>query len=66
MMAASDGEATSVLMLNIHKDEILDPVVMLDRCYSHVRFVNCSGHLEGDKLCLSDIPAFGIAAFEVK
>lgn len=66
MMAASDGEATSVLMLNIHKDEILDPVVTLDRCYSHVRFVNCSGHLEGDKLCLSDIPAFGIAAFEVK
>lgn len=66
MLASSDGCATSVLMLNIWRDEILDPVVQLDRCYSQIRFVNCSGHMTGDKVYLTDIPAFGAAAFEVK
>lgn len=66
MLTSSDGNAASVLMLNIYQDEVLDPVVQLDKHYSQIRFVNCSGHLEGDKVYLSDIPAFGVAAFEVK
>ena len=66
MLASSNEGATAVLMLNIFKDEMLDPVVQLDKCYSQIRFVNCSGHMTGDKVYLTHIPAFGAAAFEVK
>ena len=66
ILAASDGKATSVLLLNAFVDEILDPVVRLDKCYSQIRFINCSGHMTGDQVRLTDIPAFGAAAFEVK
>ena len=66
MLTSSDGSATSVLMLNSFKDEMLDPVVQLDKCYGKIRFVNCSGHMTEDKVYLTDIPAYGVAAFEVK
>ncbi len=66
-MLASKGEnALSVALANVSIDEALDPVVELDKNYSEIRFVNCSGRLEGDKVYLSDIAAYGLCAFEVK
>ncbi len=64
---ASRGEnSLSVALANIFIDDVIDPVVELDREYSKIRFVNCSGKLVGNKVYLSDISAYGFAAFEVE
>jgi hypothetical protein len=56
----------SVLLMNVCLDDIIAPEIMLDREYSEIKFVNCTGTLCGDKVCLSDLTPYGIAAFEVK
>jgi len=66
-MITSVGEgAMSVAMMNVHLDDIITPEVLLDREYKEIRFISGSGRLEGDRVILSDIPAYGFAAFEVK
>ena len=66
-MLASKGEnALSVALANVSIDEALNPVVELDKKYSEIRFVNCDGRLEDDKVYLSDIAAYGLCAFEVR
>lgn len=66
-MLTSAGESgMAVAMLNIHLDSAFAPEVRLDKEYSSIRFVSGSGRLEGDKVILDDIPAYGFAAFEVR
>lgn len=65
ILASSDGEKMSVAISNIFMDEVFEPVIQLDRTYHEIRFLNCTGTLEGDKVILSDIPAYGFVAFEV-
>lgn len=48
---------------NFFADEIFSPEVTLDKKYSSAEFINCSGRLSGNKIILSDIPAFGFAGF---
>ena len=66
LLAASDGAASSVLLLNVSVDDVLSPTIRLDRAYTDVRFVGCDGRLEGDTVYLSDISPYGKAAFEVR
>lgn len=66
VIASRDEKSMSVFMANIFMDEILNPEIVLDKEYSNVRFINCSGKLKKDKLFLNDIPAYGFAAFEVE
>ncbi|MBQ8342139.1 MAG: hypothetical protein IJX39_06230 [Clostridia bacterium] len=68
MICAENAEnnTRSVALFNCFEDEVLSPVVTLDRDFSHIRFVNCTGELRGNTVLLSDIPPFGTAAFEVK
>ncbi len=66
ILAATDEEAMSVALMNVFLDEMIDPVIRLDKVYSEIRFVNCSGRLEGDTVYLTEIPAYGFAAFEVR
>jgi hypothetical protein len=40
-------------------------VITLDKQYKSIRFVNCAGRLEGDKVYIEHIPPYGFAAFEV-
>ncbi len=61
-----DKTAMSVALFNVFEDEILSPEIVLDGAYSSVRFVNCEGVLNGDRITLTDISPFGFAAFEVK
>ncbi|MBQ8742738.1 MAG: hypothetical protein IJZ03_05170 [Clostridia bacterium] len=63
---AADEDSMSVLLMNIHLDDVIEPFVQLDRSYSDIRFINCSGRLDGDKVYLSDIGSYSMAAFEVK
>ena len=55
----------AVGLWNFHADPIFEPVVQLDEEYASISFVNCSGRLEGSRVYLSELPAFGIAFFEV-
>ena len=64
--AAKSGNAMSVLLLNIHMDSIDRPVLELDGEYKTIRAVNCTATLEGNKVTLSGIEPYGMAAFEVK
>lgn len=65
LLTSSDGSAMSVAMLNIFDDDIIEPVVRLDKAYSGIRFVNCSGTLDGDTVCLESMAPHSFAAFEV-
>ena len=56
----------AVGLWNLHADIAIEPVIELDHVYTSVEFINCSGTLRGDRVFLSDIPAFGFAAFEVR
>ena len=62
---AKDVSSMSVLLLNIHLDSIDEPVIELDHVYTNIKCVNCTGVIEGDRVRLSPIPGYGMAAFEV-
>lgn len=65
-MVSKDETAMGVALFNQFEDEILKPEIQLDREYTSISFVNCTGQLEKDKVYLSEIAPFGVAAFEVK
>lgn len=62
----ADKSAMSVLFLNSFDDYEFDVEVELYKSYSDVRFVNCSGRLEDNKVVIDRIDAHGFAAFEVR
>ncbi|MBQ2707292.1 MAG: hypothetical protein IJF67_03435 [Clostridia bacterium] len=66
ILASKGNGAMSVALANVHLDDVFAPEIRLDKAYSEIRFVNCTGTLDGDKVTLSDIPPYGFAAFEVK
>ena len=65
MIMEGDGKM-AVALLNLFIDSIDDAEIKLDRPYQNIRFLNCSGRLEGDTVYL-DQPVYGytVAAFEV-
>lgn len=66
LLSSKNDKALSVALANVYFDELLSPIIELDKEYTHIRFLGCSGKLEGDKVHLSDISPFGFCAFEVK
>lgn len=66
VLTSKDKASMSVLFANISIDDVIEPVIKLDKAYNEIKFVNCTGTLCGNKVCLSDITPYGIAAFEVK
>lgn len=66
ILSSKDESAMSVMLLNISLDDILNPEIKLDKEYKEIKFVNCSGTLNGDTVTLSDITPYGLAMFEVK
>lgn len=65
VMTAKGDNKMSVLMMNVFMDDIEKVTFTLDKEYSAVRFVNCSGRLDKDKIYIDFIGAYGFAAFEV-
>ena len=59
-----DGKMATALF-NIYADSVDEGVVELDGEYSNIRFVNCSGRLEGSRVIIDSLPAYSFAAFEV-
>lgn len=51
----------SIGLWNMFPDEVLHPVIELDREYSAAEFIKCSGTLKDDKIELSVISPYGFA-----
>jgi len=62
----SDGNALAVGLWNFFEDYISDPIIKLDKNYSKIKFINCTGKLDGDTVYLSKIQPYEFAAFEVE
>ena len=66
VLCKRDEGGMAVGLFNCFADSVLEPVIRLDRAYRSIRFVGCSGRLEGDTIYLDQpIRAFEYAAFEV-
>ena len=66
IIAKKTGSSMSVGLWNIFPDEIFEPIVELDREYSEIEFINCSGRLEGSRVYLCEMAPYSFAGFEVK
>jgi hypothetical protein len=56
----------SVFIGNFFSDECLSTTVTLDKEYSEIEFVNCTGRLLGDKVELDSVPPYACVMFSVK
>lgn len=66
IMAKKGADSMTVGLWNIFPDRIFNPVIELDKSYSKVEFINCTGKLDGDKIILNDdIQPYSFAGFEV-
>ncbi|MBQ9098066.1 MAG: hypothetical protein IJY50_01390 [Clostridia bacterium] len=63
---SADGRSRAVLLLNVFEDAVLAPTVALDRSFAEIKMINGTGTLQGNAVVLDEIPAYGVAAFEVK
>lgn len=60
------GNALSVGLWNFFADAIAEPKILLDREYEEIRFVNCTGTVQGREVTLSKLHAYEFCGFEVK
>lgn len=61
----AESGALAVGLFNAHQDDVCPCVVELDKVYSSIRFVNCEGVMNGNRVIISRIEPYGMAAFEV-
>ncbi|MBR5252479.1 MAG: hypothetical protein IKV39_01235 [Clostridia bacterium] len=66
IMTARDENEVAVGVYNLYLDSMDEPVVELPAAPASVEFVKCEGRVEGNKVYLSDIPAYGFAGFTYK
>jgi len=65
-MQCKQGEnSMSVGLWNFFADIAISPVVELGKTYGDIRFINCNGRLENDKVYLDDIIPFAFVGFEL-
>lgn len=65
LQCKKDEKAMAVGLWNFFADTAIEPVVELEGVFRDIRFINCTGRLEKNKVYLSDIPPFAFAGFEV-
>lgn len=66
MLTKQNDDGLGIGLWNIFADEIFKPVISLGDEYTKAEFVNCSGELKGDRIELSEIPAYGFAFINLK
>lgn len=66
MQCKGDEASLSVGLWNFFADVVIEPIIELSKKYKTIRFINCNGRLEGDKVYLNTIPAFGFVGFSLK
>ena len=65
MVKESKCGERAVGLWNCFSDEVLSPVVELDRPYAKAAFLGCKGRLDGNRVVLEDVPAWKFAGFVV-
>jgi len=65
LTAKKDG-VMAVLLLNIHMDSIDQPILELDGEYRSIRSLGCTATLEKNRVILSELGPYSMAAFEVR
>ena len=55
----------AVALANVHLDDVYEPVITLDKPYTSIQFINCTGRLKDNEVYIDHIPPYGFAAFEV-
>lgn len=63
MQCKEDESSLTVGLWNLFPDPVMEPVVTLGEGWSQAEWVNTSGRLEEDAVCLEEIPPYGFAAF---
>lgn len=66
LQTAKNESALTVGLWNFCADNIPEPVIDIDFAADEIRFVNCTGELNGSSVKLSEIQPYGFVAFEVK
>ena len=66
VIAKKDEKEMSVYLANIFADGIYDGEIQLDKAYYDVKFINCQGTLDKDKITIKQLSPYSIAAFIVK
>ena len=63
--AEKDGKM-SVSLFNISVDEIINPVIKLDKTYTKINSTGVIGTVDKNTVTLSEIPPYGYALFEIE
>lgn len=66
VMTKENENKKAVGVWNFSVDTLFDPVLPLDGSYEITDTLNCTAEIRDDKLYLSDIPPFALAAVEMK
>ena len=66
IQAKEKDDRLAVGLWNFYADIAIDPVVELGKDYSDIKFINCDGQLDKNKVYLNNISPFTFVGFEVK
>ncbi len=66
MLCKEDDTAKAIWIGNFFADECLHTTVTLDREYSEIECINCSAHLNGNKVEIESILPYASLGFTVK
>ena len=66
ILCKKNENGMAIGLWNMFADEVLHPVIELDREYNTAEFIKCSGNLHGDKIELSEISPYGFAFINLK
>ena len=65
MLCKESAEGKAVWIGNFFADECMNTEIVLDKEYSGIEFINCTGKLCGNKVCLDGIPPFASVGFSL-
>ena len=66
MICKDSEKGRAVFIGNFFTDECMNTTVLLDREYSEIEFINCSGRLVGDRVEIDYIAPYACVGFELK
>ena len=66
LLCKQNREKLTVGLFNCHADKIFAPTVTLNEPYQSATYLNTTGTLLGDRVTLSDLPAYSWAVFTVE
>lgn len=66
MICKESATGKAVWLGNFFSDECMNTTVLLDKEYSEIEFINCSGKLLGNKVILDCVAPYASLGFEVK